>query len=149
MAKTLFDATSRQEILDRISRLRPDSARQFGKMTPNEMMCHMEDSLKVATGQVPARQKKTFLSNPLVRHLIIHYVPWPKAKAETVPEMLATRPTDFERDRARLKEVVLKTSSRGPKAMWAVHPAFGAISGKDYGVLMYRHFDHHLGQFGV
>lgn len=36
-----------------------------------------------------------------------------------------------------------------PDASWADHPAFGDINGKDYGVLLYRHFDHHLRQFGA
>jgi hypothetical protein len=149
MPKTIFDATSRQQILDRISRLRADTPPQFGKMTPSEMLCHMQDALKVGTGEVPTRPLKTFLRNPFIRRLVIYYMPWPKGKVQTVPEMLATRPAEFESDRARLKDLVLTTAARGPNAAWAVHPAFGAISGKDYGVLLYRHFDHHLRQFGV
>ena len=149
MPKTIFDTTSRQQILGRLSQLRADSPRLFGKMTPNEMMCHLEDSLRVATGEKHCRSKNSFMANRVVSHLIIYYVPWPKGKAQTVPEMLETRPREFEQDRARLKEALLKTSNRGPNAMWAVHPAFGKLTGKDYGVLIYRHFDHHLKQFGV
>ena len=149
MAKTVFDPASRQQILERLSRLRADSKARFGKFTPNAMVCHLEDSLRVATGQVPARAKKTFMGNPLVRRLIIYYVPWPKGKAQTVPEMLATQPTEFEKDKNQLATTLRKAADRGASGQWAVHPAFGAISGRDYGVLIYRHFDHHLKQFGV
>jgi hypothetical protein len=149
LPRTIFDPTSRNQLLERIARLRPDSERRWGRMTPNEMMCHLEDSMSCATGETPARPRKSFLSNPVVRTLIIHYVPWPKGKAQTVPEMLATRPSEFEADRQRLSERVRKAGERGPNAPWAVHPAFGQMSGRDYGVLIYRHVDHHLRQFGV
>lgn len=149
MAKTIYNAQVRQEVIDRLNRLRPDSKRTFGKLTPDAMMCHMEDALLVSTGAAPARPKKTFLSNPVLRRFVIYWMPWPKGKVQTIPEMLATKPADFNRDRERLIELVRRTSERGPGAPWAVHPAFGDISGKDYGVLIYRHFDHHLRQFGV
>lgn len=149
MARSIFDAPTRQHVIDRINRLRPDSPRKFGKMEPNEMMCHMEDAILCANGRRPTRVRKSFMSNPFVRWLILYVIPWPKGKAETVAEMKVTRPTDFETDRARLIALVNETSARGPSAAWAVHPAFGDMSGREYGVLIYRHFDHHLKQFGV
>jgi len=30
---------------------------------------------------------------------------------------------------------------------WPEHPAFGALSRRAWGVLIYRHMDHHLRQF--
>jgi hypothetical protein len=149
MARTIFDATSRQQLLDRVARLRPDSARRWGRMTPNEMMCHLEDSVRVATGEAPAKSRPSFMSNPVLRTLIIHYVPWPKGRAKTVPEMQATQPSEFEADRQRLQAWLSKAGERGAAARWATHPAFGKMSGRDYGVLIYRHVDYHLRQFGV
>jgi hypothetical protein len=149
MPKTVFKPAGLQEIRERLSRLRPDSARQFGKMNAHQMMCHMEDALRVSTGERPARSKNSFMAKPIVRWLVIYLVPWPKGKAETVPEMLLTKPGNFEDDRSRLVTLLRQTAERGPSAEWAVHPAFGNITGKDYGVLIYRHFDHHLRQFGV
>ena len=32
---------------------------------------------------------------------------------------------------------------------WPDHPAFGALSRRAWGVLIYRHMDHHLRQFGA
>ena len=114
MARTIFDPTSRNQLLERLTRLRPDSVRRWGRMTPNEMMCHLEDSMRVATGESTARPRKSMMSNPLLRTLIVHYIPWPKGKAQTVPEMLATRPSEFEADRQRLSEWLRKAGERGP-----------------------------------
>jgi hypothetical protein len=32
---------------------------------------------------------------------------------------------------------------------WAAHPAFGRMSHRAWGVLGYRHLDHHFRQFGI
>lgn len=149
MPKTIFKQNDLQALDSRLARLTPASARRFGKMTPAQMICHMKDALEIAMGVAPARAKKSFMSNPLLRRLIIYYVPWPKGKAETLPEFLATKPADWHADLERLRALLRSASQRGPAAHWAPHPAFGDLSGQDYGVLIYRHFDHHLGQFSV
>ena len=149
MARSIFKQQDRQEIDSRLAALNPSATALFGKMNPARMICHMTDALEVATGTRPARQKKTFLANPLLRRVVIYYLPWPKGKAETVPEMLITKPSDWDADLARLRDLLHAAAARGASAQWATHPAFGAISGKDYGTLIYRHFDHHLRQFGV
>ena len=61
-------------------------------MTPSTMVCHLIDSIDVATGKAPARIRKSFMASRLMRWLIIYVVPWPKGKAKTVPEMLKTQP---------------------------------------------------------
>jgi hypothetical protein len=149
MARTIFNQGDAQELDTRLTKLRPDSQPQFGKMTAPEMVCHMKDSLEVATGVAPASSKDSIMSNPFVRWFIIYHLPWPKAKAQTVPEMLKTKPAEWESDLLQLRRLLHTTASRGASATWARHPAFGEISGRDYGTLIFRHFDHHLGQFGV
>ena len=149
MAKSIFAAPHRQHLLERIARLRPDSPRNFGKMTPAQMICHLEDAVHCATGRTPARFKQTFMANRLVRFLIIYVIPWPKGKAKTVMEMQATKPGDFEADKKRLQAALVEAAERGAGAPWATHPAFGDLSGREYGALIYRHFDFHLKQFNV
>jgi hypothetical protein len=40
-------------------------------------------------------------------------------------------------------------AARGQDGPWVDHPAFGRLSPRAWGVLVYRHMDHHLRQFGV
>ncbi len=149
MAKTIFNATARQQLLDRLARLTPDSQRRFGKMTPHQMLCHMQDAIRCAFGEIETRPMRTPLSIPPLRWFILYVMPWPKGRVQSVKEMLQTSPTEFEADRRRLAELIVQAAERGPNATWAPHPAFGDMSGKDYGVLLYRHSDHHFQQFGV
>ena len=149
MPRTIFDATARRQLTDRLEQLRPDSARRWGKMTPDQMLCHLDDSLRCATGVTPTKPRKTILTNRALRWVVIHLLPWPKGRTKTVKEMLTTKPSEFNDDRRRLIGMLEKAAARSANGEWSPHPAFGDLPGRDYGVLIYRHFDHHLRQFGV
>jgi hypothetical protein len=118
-------------------------------MTANQMICHLEDSMRCATGITPTQPRKTLMSNRILRWIIIYVLPWPKGKAKTVKEMLATKPGEFDADRRRLLSMLDEAGRRGTGASWAAHPAFGNLTGRDYGTLIHRHVDYHLRQFGV
>jgi hypothetical protein len=148
MAKTIFDPAAKDALIARLKNLRPDNARRFGTMTPNQMMCHLEDAVMCAMGKAPSTFRKSIKSNPLVRWLAIYVIPWPHG-VKTVREFQATRPAEFEADRQRLTRVLNEASQRGPNAAWSPHPAFGDLGGRHYGALIHRHVDYHLKQFGV
>jgi hypothetical protein len=42
-----------------------------------------------------------------------------------------------------------RLAARSAQSVWPRHPAFGAMSRLDWGVLGYRHVVHHFTQFGV
>ena len=147
--KTLFDPAAREAMLARLDRLTPDARPRWGKMNAGRMVCHLIDSVRAALGEMECRQRKSFMSNPVVRWLIIDVIPWPKGKAQTAPEFLSTQPAELEADRAELRRLVESFARRGPAGPWAPHPSFGALSGAQYGRLVHRHFDHHFRQFGV
>lgn len=149
MAKTIFDAADRNGLLQRIDRLTPDAKARWGKLTAPRMVCHLADSVRVCTGEIPAQSKNGPLANPVARWLLAYVVPFPKGKAETAPEMLSTQPADWQADLSMLRAQLQAAAERGATGIWADHPAFGQVSGKLYGVFIHKHFDHHLRQFGV
>lgn len=48
-----------------------------------------------------------------------------------------------------MKSMWQQFTARNQQQQWPEHPAFGKLSTKDWGVLVYRHIDHHFKQFGV
>jgi len=56
VAKTIFDSAHGDALLGRLDRLTPDARAQWGKLTAPRMICHLSDSLRVATGEVPPLQ---------------------------------------------------------------------------------------------
>jgi hypothetical protein len=149
MARTIFTAADRDALLDRLNRLTPDARARWGRMTAHRMVCHLSDSVRVSTGEVPAQFHKTPLAMPLVRWLLAYVIPFPKGRAETAPEMLATQPSAWPADLSAACEQLRAAAARGPHGAWARHPAFGDMPGELQGVFIYKHFDHHLRQFGV
>jgi hypothetical protein len=146
---SLFDPAARSALRQRVDRLRPDSPRQWGRMSAHEMVCHVSDQLRVALGDLPTQPKPMFLSNRALRQLFVYWLPWPKGKIPTAPEMLTSRPAEWDRDVAALRELLDRFAVRRPHEAWAVHPAFGPLSGREWGRLCHKHTDYHLQQFGV
>lgn len=146
---TLFEARDRAAILDRIGVLQPDRAPRWGRFAPAEMVCHVSASLRQALGEYEAKGARGALSVWPLNWLAIHVAPWPKGKTQSPPEFLAVKPTTWDADLDRLRDLVTRFGDRGPGDEWPASPFFGRISGRSWGVLQYRHLDHHLTQFGA
>jgi len=149
MPKSIFERQALGELHDRLSKLTPQSERRWGKMTAPRMICHLQDSLEVALAMKPAQPKRKGMDNAIVRWLVIYVLPWPKGKVQTAPEMLATQPSEWNTDMDRLRGLLDAASRQGVSGKWGRHPAFGELDGSLYGHLIYKHFNHHLTQFGV
>jgi hypothetical protein len=146
--KTMWDGDAARSVRDRIGTLTPGHTAQWGRMSAPQVVCHLADSLKMALGELAVAPKKLPIRYPPLKQLIIYVAPFPKS-APTAPELLARAPGDWNADVSDLRSLVDRFAARGPSAPWVEHPAFGKLSGRAWGVLAYRHMDHHLKQFGV
>ena len=146
--KSIFDKTASDEILERLERLQPTAARQWGKMSPAQMLEHCSRALEMATGKKPRQQaflgkmigwifKKGFLSEK----------PFPK-NSPTAPDFIIKDEPDLEATKARLKDLIADLHQLGEAGTDGnVHGFFGKFSGTEWGVTQYKHLDHHLRQF--
>ena len=148
MSKSIFHAAQRAEIQQRLARLAPERAPRWGKMNAPKMVMHLADALKMALGELPVKPRKTPLRFPVIKHLAIYVLPWPKG-TPTAPELLARVPAAWTGEVVALSALVEKFSSRSAGDQWPPHPAFGKMSGRLWGALVYRHCDHHFTQFGI
>ena len=146
--KTLWQAADKQELLTRLSRLNADAPPQWGKMNCGQMLAHLADGMRMTLGDLPCKAKGGPLRYPPLKQLIIYWLPWPQG-APTAPELIS-RPSDgIEQETAAVRTLLERFAQSAGKPQWPEHPAFGKLSAKDWGVLAYRHIDHHLRQFGV
>lgn len=148
MSGTLFHAASRQEIQQRLAKLVPDRAPQWGKLTAPRMVAHLADSMRMTFGELEVAPKKVPVRFPIIKQLAIYVLPWPHS-TPTAPELVARAPAAWNGEIVTLSALVEKFSTRSPRDKWPRHPAFGAMSGRAWGVLAYRHCDHHFRQFGI
>jgi hypothetical protein len=122
-------------------------------MTPNQMLCHLSDSFKGVIGEKPLGRKSNFVSRTLIKWVALRApITWPPG-VQTMPEMDqeigGTPPAQFERDRARLEDLIDRVTSANRDFQWTEHPGFGALSEWEWQRWAYLHVDHHLRQFGV
>jgi hypothetical protein len=146
----LHDPARVTEVKDRLATLRADSPRQWGKMTPPQAVAHLAIGLEGALGDVKLPRmfvgrlfgrlaKRQALGNdePIMRN------------APTAPGLIVSDARDFERERARLLQLIDRFAV-GPSACTSFpHPFFGPLTPAEWAVLEYKHLDHHLRQFGV
>ena len=151
--KTLARPRDREEILSRLARIHPGSARRWGTMTAHQMVCHLSDAFRMAMGN-----KLVSPASGLVQRTIIKWValytplPWPPGVA-TRPEITqglgGTCPGDFAADVADLVTLMERFTAQPGSIMWPDHPIFGRLTEKAWLRWGYLHMDHHLRQFGA
>src|SRR4051812_15970511 len=148
MAKSLADASARQELVGRLGRLRPDASRRWGKMTAPQMLAHLADWMLMASGEMRIAPRRRILRFPPVKQLAIYWLPFPKG-IPTAPELVARAPMEWSVEHATVCERVESFGDLYRRGQWPEHPVFAVMSPAAWGVLGYRHTDHHLRQFGV
>jgi Protein of unknown function (DUF1569) len=146
---SMRNASDRAAILTRLDRLTPDATARWGRMTPTQMLTHVADAVRMALGDLPVQAKSVPIAQTwLARKLFIYVIPFPK-NAPTAKELIARRSDHFEQEREQLRVLVARLDPASGAGRAARHPIFGAMTEGDWGALGYKHFDHHLRQFGV
>ncbi len=150
--KNILNSSDREEIIQRLSTLQAQNERQWGKMNVLEMVHHLRMQLDLALGEIELEMANApFLRSKAGRKLSLGRIPWPKGKVKA--------PVKIERfdevDQAALDEIRKKVSEKlkvlasCDSGHRANHPLFGSMDKKEWGRLTWKHFDHHLRQFGA
>jgi hypothetical protein len=148
MGKSIFQAASRKELQERLINLAPERAPRWGRMNAPQMVVHLSDAVRLAFGELPFAPMRSPLGLPVVKQLVIFVLPWPKG-APTAPELLARAPAAWNGELVTLSALIERFATRRAAETWPPHPAFGSMTGRAWGALVYRHCDHHFRQFGI
>lgn len=148
---SLWNEPDRRDLLGRFDRLKPDTRPEWGKMSAQQMLTHMGDSMRMTIGAVKIELRRTPLRFTPIKQLVIYGLPSTPRHLPTASELQKTQPGVWTDDLRELKELVRRAVARYDQrtARWPEHPLFGKLSPRAWGVLTYKHLDHHLKQFGV
>jgi hypothetical protein len=122
-------------------------------MSAHQMICHLSDACRMATGEKPVSDAAGRLPRTLVKWMAL-YLPfrWPAGiltRPEIDQQSAGTKPVDFAADVAELEGLLDLITTREDGIGWPVHPIFGRMSRRAWLRWAYLHTDHHLHQFSA
>jgi len=150
--KNLFDVTVANQIKTRLNKLEPQSERQWGKMTAPQMLAHCSVSMQWSVGEVVPEKGPlpVRLLGRVVKPLVFRNDDPLRKNSPTAKSLVVSDERDLGKERERLSGLIDKFVAGGAAACTNnPHSFFGRMTPQQWAILMYKHLDHHLRQFGV
>jgi hypothetical protein len=149
--KNLFDVALADQVKERIGRLRVDSGRQWGKMSPAQMCAHCSSGLEMGLGEIRApRALIGRLIGSVIKPKVLGNDEPMRRNSPTFKELVIRDEPDLDAERVRLCLLIDRFVAGGSSVCTThPHPFFGRMTPGEWAVLMYKHLDHHLRQFSV
>ncbi|WP_192822653.1 DUF1569 domain-containing protein [Rufibacter sp. LB8] len=150
--KTIFDEAVRAELIARIQLLSPSHQPVWGKMNVSQMLQHNTYWNCWILGQGTHTYKQAFLGKVFgkiaLRKMIKDEQPFDK-NIPTSAQFKVTNTTATNLEPEKASWVALLKAYQQYSNPRFIHDFFGKMTKEEIGVLVYKHTDHHLRQFGV
>ncbi len=149
--ENIFDKAAVDELIGRIHTLTPESKGLWGKMAVAQMLAHCNITYELVYENKHPKPNAfmQFILKLFVKNKVVNDIPY-KKNSPTAPYFKIKEEKDFELERNRLIDYLLKTQAHGEKYFEgkASH-SFGPLSAGEWNNMFYKHLHHHLSQFGV
>jgi hypothetical protein len=152
--KNLFDPILMEETRKRILRLPPESEPLWGSMAVAQTLAHCTSGFEMAMGVIEAKRAPfpANLIGRLIKPVVFRDDKPMRRNSPSSPELFSTGSTkfDFISERSRLTAAIDSFAIQGTMGCSRYpHPFFGPLNPQQWAILMYKHLDHHLRQFGA
>ena len=149
--KNLFDGALANQVKQRVDKLRTDSQSQWGKMSVAQAVAHCSCGLEMAMGQIrPPRALMGRLIGSAIKPKVVGNDEELRRNSPTAGELVIRDERNLDVERVRLCSLIDKFASGGASICTDhPHPFFGRMTPGEWAILMYKHLDHHLRQFGA
>lgn len=147
---SLFTPSDLEALLARVRGLSPSAKALWGKMDVAQTMAHLNVALHAALGDTKLdRVLLGYLFGGLAKGGALGEKPFGKG-LPTAKSYVVRDTRDFATEQAQVLALVERLGRGGPAAITThPHPFFGALTPAEWDVLMWKHLDHHLRQFGA
>jgi hypothetical protein len=149
--KNLFEAARVEEVKERILRLRPDSERVWGRMSAAQAVAHCSAGVELALGdRLPPQMLLGRILGKMLKPKVLGNDQPMRRNSPTVKGLVVQDERDLGKEQERLRGLIDRFAARGPAGCTKhPHSFFGRLTPEEWAILMYKHLDHHLRQFGV
>ena len=147
--KTIFDKSTRGELINRINALNENSTAKWGKMNVYQMLkhCTLWQEMILQNKKYKRAFIGLFLGKMLLKNEVKDDRPM-KQNNPTIPELKISETNgDIESEKIKLISLMNEYSQYSFPDFSFVHPFFGKMTKEQIGYHAYKHIDHHLRQF--
>ena len=149
--KNIFTTETTNEIIARIHTLTNETQALWGKMHVAQMLAHCSVSYEtIYTNKHPKPNAFVkFILKNFVKKYVVNEKPYKKS-SQTAPYFVIADDRDFEAEKKKLIDYILKTQELGENEFEGKESvSFGSMTKNEWNNMLYKHLDHHLSQFGV
>jgi hypothetical protein len=146
----LYNKIDTASILSRLEKLQPTAERLWGKMDIGQMLAHLIASLETPLGlNFPPRMFIGKLIGGFMKKSFFNEKPMSK-NSPTDKNYIFTDTRVFENEKSKAIQLLNTFHESGPsKCSKHPHSFFGELTPDEWAILQWKHFDHHLRQFGA
>jgi hypothetical protein len=147
--KTIFDESTRAELLTRISAIDEHAAGKWGKMNVYQMLrhCYLWDEMVLRN----KKYKRMFIGRILGKMLLKNELKDRPMRQNnpTIPPLIITETQgNVQSEKNKWITLINEYGNYALPDNSFVHPFFGKMTREQIGLHAYKHSDHHLRQFG-
>lgn len=146
----IFDKEENLKLQQRLQNLTAEITPIWGKMNAAQMVLHCQRPIDVADGKlILNRSLIGLLFGKMAKTSFLKDGPL-KKNMPTAPQFKIQSTPEFETEKEVLQNLIKKFGTVGPQVLVnKKHPFFGAMTDEEWGILQYKHLDHHFNQFGL
>ncbi len=146
----IFNQEDNNRIIARIEKINAASKPLWGKMDAAGMLFHLQEPIRVSLGELKLKRSLAgFLFGKMALKQVLSDKPFRKG----VPTSDEFRPSgnhNLDAEKEKLLKLVSSLAVKGHSAIRSnPHPFFGVLTPEQWGILTWKHIDHHLTQFGA
>ncbi len=147
--KSIFDKTTRDELINRINSVSERSSAQWGKMNIYQMLKHCTLWDEWVLGQGEHKYKQAFVGRIFGKMALKGLIKDEHPLGKNVPTLAELKVAEKNGDVASEKKKWIKLIEdySGYSNPNYIHSFFGKMTKEQIGYLAYKHTDHHLRQF--
>lgn len=146
----LYNHSNVLEILHRIDQLTPNSQKLWGSTSVEQMLSHLNAFLETTLDL--NSPKRLLIGRFIGSFFKQRYVSVKQfsINSRTHKDYIITDFPNFELEKAKsIRLIEIFVQGGFSKCTSKPHPFFGKLTPEEWGIVQWKHFDHHLRQFGV
>jgi hypothetical protein len=148
--ENIFDKATADAILFRLEQLQPNSKALWGKMNVAQMLSHLQAPVEVAMGEKTLKRNLIgMLLGGFAKKQLVNDKPFKKSLPTDASYIRMTEHV-FDEEKEKLISLFRRFVAGGTAGLIkSQHPFFGKMTENEWSYSLWKHFDHHLRQFGV